>query len=530
MRYILLVGFFLFMLVPIAMGEYIERVDGGGIIGEVTVSSDKINISDWDGKKYSFYRDYIRRIRSQETGKFETYTSKGSFEIYTDAKAEFANQLAADLDFFQEYMTKAFGFKKPPKERITVRVFSSTRDYENHWDNRHKAAPQKSKLLAFYDAAFKDVSTVYAGRDTFRIIAPRVAMVFMMSLYPKTFQGQAQWLVTGAMPSTAEPRPAWLILGWYGLFENVRIENGEIDMLGLDIDSLEDVQKFFENKPFSLELLFSTKYEPGKQIEKKDYDIFKKQATVFMHYLAASKKIGTKVGSFLDRIEEYVDAKDAFIEKIDKKVDSFENDLRKWIQSFSDESPWRIYNSAEREFLRKKNSKCIDLLDAGIKKYPNFENFLKLRAMTNITIKDNEAALDDVKKLEVNPNNAEMCSYFRGLIYVRQDELRKAAQVFRDLIIKDPAYYRCYEQLLNIYWIQETTIVTNDEADSSVNVLKEYEPFSYTYILEAKVLMKQEKFEDARVPLLKAQRRDEGNPEIEELIKLRRKMAQNANK
>ncbi len=512
MRYMLFGLFLALFVVSIVNAEYVERVDGGGIIGEVNIVGNSVTIEDWDGKKYTFYRDYIRRIRSQDTGKFATYTSKSNFDIYTDARPEFASSLGADLDYFQDYLNKNFGFKKPPKERITIRVFSSTRDYENHWDNRYKASPQSKRTLAFYDPSFKDVSSVYAGRETFKIIAPRVAAVYLMRLYPKTIATNQLWLTDG----------------WYGLFENVRIENGQLDMLGLDIDALEDLQKFLESKPFSLDQLFSFKL--AGNVKKNEYDNFKRQAVGFLHYIVSNKKIGLKFASFLDRIEEYAEPMVAFNDKIEKKTELFENDVRKWVQAFSDESPWRIYYNAEREFLRKKNSQALKLIASGLEKYPAFENFLRLRAMLYITTKDHDEALEDVVQLEKNPSNAEMCAYFRALILLREKEFKKAATIFRELIAKDSGYYRCLEQLLNIYWSQDANYVTDEEANSFVETIKEAEPYSYTFILEAKVLMKQGKYEEARVPLSKAQRRDPENPEIEELMKIRRKMAQDANK
>ncbi|RKY19346.1 MAG: hypothetical protein DRP90_04720 [Planctomycetota bacterium] len=505
----------LVLLSLVAAGaEYVERVDGVAFIGRVKISGDKVIVEDWDGKEYSFWRDYIRRIRSQETGKFVTYRSKTVFDVYTDAPQEYAEELADDLDCLHAFITKTFSFKRPPKDRITVRVFSSTRDYETHWENRHRRNPEQRMTLAFYDPAYKDVSSVFAGKATFRTVAPRVALVYLMRLYPKLF---------------TEP-PFWLARGWFKLFENARVIGKEVDMIGLDADEMETLKDYVSKRGFSLVLLFS--FKPGPKTKKSEIKETERLAAALLHYIALNRKYAKAFPAFLDDLQNYAEPMEAFVErmKLKKKVESFQKKLVKWVEGFSDDTPWRIYNRAESYFLRKKSSKCLDLLAEGIKKYPKFEDFRKLRAMVYLWREEADAAMEDIKALEANPANAEMCGYLKALADLRRGEVKRAAEAFRAIAEADPMFFRCYEQLLNIYWEQDEKIVSDEEADRYVKILKENEPFSYTFILEAKVCMKQGRPEDAKVPLAKARRRDPGNPEIAELMKLRRKMAQEKNR
>ncbi len=259
MRYTVLTLLLLVVFAVAGHSEYVERIDGGSIIGDVTVESDKITIQDWDGKSYTFYRDYIRRIRSQETGKFETYKSKSFFELWTDIAPDKANAMLLDLEMLVNYINKTFGFKKPPTEQVTVRVFASTRDYENLWDNRFGDTSKTKKTLAFYDLNFKDVSSVYAGRDTFTVIAPRFATLYLMRLYPGYF----------------ETNPLWLHRGWYKMFENCRADSGEIDMVGLSFDEMESLQEEMQKKPFSFEYFFSFKIT--QTTKKSEYELMEQK-------------------------------------------------------------------------------------------------------------------------------------------------------------------------------------------------------------------------------------------------------------
>ena len=83
--------------------------------------------------------------------------------------------------------------------------------------------------------------------------------------------------------------------------------------------------------------------------------------------------------------------------------------------------------------------------------------------------------------------------------------------------------------LLNIYWEQDTNIVSTEDAFRYVKIMKESEPYSYTFILEAKVYMKNGEPEKAKVPLQKAQRRDKQNGEIKKLMRKRARQAREKN-
>ncbi|MFA4985275.1 MAG: hypothetical protein WC712_01700 [Candidatus Brocadiia bacterium] len=494
----------------IAMADYLERIDGGGVIGDVEIASDKVSVVDWDGKRFKYFRDFVRRIRSQETGKFEDYRSKTFFDIHTDAGAKFAGELGSDLDTFYEFLVKTFGFEKPPKDRIMVRVFSSTRDYEEHWDSRHGQQANLKKQLAFFDVNYKDVSAPYSGRDTFTNIAPRVAYIFLLRKYPNMFKTPQYWLE----------------LGWFNIFSSTRVENGQVDMVGLGVDAMDDLQKYLEDKPFSVDSLFSFKVEPGKTT-KEEYDTEVLMAGAFFHYLYVnSKKYGKNLDLFFSDLNNYDEPAVAFQKRIEKKPEVFQDKLREWAKAYSEESPWRLYLKAERYFINNNNTKALDSMEEGITKYPSFTNFRRLRAMTLIRMGSGDEAEKDIAELDKDPINAEMCLYMRGLLAYKAGELAKASGIFVSLSEKDKGFYRCYEQLLNIYWDQETQIVTDAQADSYVVIMKENEPYSFTFILEAKVLMKQGKPEEAKVPLQKAQRRDPENKEIEKLDRIRRKQAQ----
>ena len=512
MRYLWLAALIFTLLSAFADAEYVERIDGIGIIGDVKVENEKILIHDWDGKKTSYYRTFIRRIRSQETGKFETYKSKEYFNIYTDAGREFGEKLTADLDSFLNFIIKRFKFKKSKMQRMTIRVYSSTLDYSNHWENRHPDNPEGKKNLAFYDSSYKDVSAAYAGIGTINIVAPRVAAVYLLLKFPNLMR----------------TNPFWLTRGWFKLFENIRIENNKIDMIGLSLDEWEDVQKDLKDKVFSLPLLFDFRIKKGTK--KKDLARAERNATLFLHFLLESKKYSTRFPKFLFELNDYAKPMNAFNDTVEKKTEKFQGLVTKWAAAFSEESPWRLYYKAERQFLRKRMSKCVDILDEAMLKYPKFEDFRRLRIMANLQDENPDEVLDDIKELEKNPYNIEMCTYFRGLMEYQDQEFRKAANIFRKLLQTDAQYFRCYENLLEIYWEQEADIVSDEDANKYVAILKKYEPFSFTYILEAKVFMKQGNPGAAKVPLAKALRRDPKNKAIKKLQSLRRRLAQEKNR
>ena len=395
MRYLWLAALIFTLLSAFADAEYVERIDGIGIIGDVKVENEKILIHDWDGKKTSYYRTFIRRIRSQETGKFETYKSKEYFNIYTDAGREFGEKLAADLDSFLNFIIKRFKFKKSKMQRMTIRVYSSTLDYSNHWENRHPDNPEGKKNLAFYDSSYKDVSAAYAGIGTINIVAPRVAAVYLLLKFPNLMR----------------TNPFWLTRGWFKLFENIRIENNKIDMIGLSLDEWEDVQKDLKDKVFSLPLLFDFRIKKGTK--KKDLARAERNATLFLHFLLESKKYSTRFPKFLFELNDYAKPMNAFNDTVEKKTEKFQGLVTKWAAAFSEESPWRLYYKAERQFLRKRMSKCVDILDEAMLKYPKFEDFRRLRIMANLQDENPDEVLDDIKELEKNPYNIEMCTYFR---------------------------------------------------------------------------------------------------------------------